>query len=149
MKQFSYQPKTGARCTHRNSQERDNCPRCEGTGMVIDFAVIRARNQKPKPDPLGPLTFKVVPYRGYFTIKCCTGSKYGLMPEAQANEQAQQMNELHRQKWIDLSLEAAGPEMLSLLCANLLAWDNEEDSVKEEHAELIGRTREMIERLTP
>lgn len=38
-----YQPKTGAVCSCRPGIERDNCPRCEGTGMVIDFAAIRAR----------------------------------------------------------------------------------------------------------
>ena len=38
-----YQPKTGATCSCRKGMERDNCPRCEGTGMVIDFARIRGR----------------------------------------------------------------------------------------------------------
>jgi hypothetical protein len=41
----SYQPKTGAACTCKRGLERDNCPRCEGTGEVIDFAAIRARNR--------------------------------------------------------------------------------------------------------
>lgn len=39
---MSYQPKTGERCTCRRGMERDNCPRCEGTGQVIDFARVRA-----------------------------------------------------------------------------------------------------------
>lgn len=38
-----YQPRTGARCGCRRGVERDNCPNCEGTGFVIDFAAIRAR----------------------------------------------------------------------------------------------------------
>ena len=38
-----YQPKTGAACSCKRGVERDNCPRCEGTGMVVDFAAIRAR----------------------------------------------------------------------------------------------------------
>lgn len=45
---MSYQPTTGAKCSCKRGQQRDNCPNCEGTGMVIDFAVIRARNQDPK-----------------------------------------------------------------------------------------------------
>ncbi len=50
-----YQPKTGQRCTCKRGQERDNCPRCEGTGQVIDFAAIRARAsghpiRDPEPD---------------------------------------------------------------------------------------------------
>jgi hypothetical protein len=39
----TYQPKTGAMCSCRRGQERDNCPNCEGTGMVIDFAAIRTQ----------------------------------------------------------------------------------------------------------
>lgn len=38
-----YQPKTGARCSCKRGVQRDNCPTCEGTGMVINFAAIRAR----------------------------------------------------------------------------------------------------------
>lgn len=38
-----YQPKTGAKCWCRSGIERDNCPNCEGTGEIIDFAKIRAR----------------------------------------------------------------------------------------------------------
>jgi hypothetical protein len=45
---MSYQPKTGAKCACKRGVERDNCPRCEGTGEVIDFAAIRARNAKPR-----------------------------------------------------------------------------------------------------
>lgn len=40
-----YQPKTGAKCVCRPGQQRDNCPTCEGTGEVIDFAAIRNRNK--------------------------------------------------------------------------------------------------------
>jgi hypothetical protein len=36
-----YQPKTGAACGCKRGQQRDNCPACEGTGRVIDFAAIR------------------------------------------------------------------------------------------------------------
>lgn len=38
-----WQPKTGEPCSCRPGIERDNCPRCEGTGQRIDFAAIRAR----------------------------------------------------------------------------------------------------------
>lgn len=38
-----YQPKTGQKCGCKPGQQRDNCPTCEGTGMVVDFAAIRAR----------------------------------------------------------------------------------------------------------
>ena len=38
-----YQPKTGAMCSCRKGTACDNCAACEGTGMVIDFAAIRAR----------------------------------------------------------------------------------------------------------
>jgi hypothetical protein len=37
----AYQPKTGEECFCRRGIERDNCPTCEGTGMVIDFARVR------------------------------------------------------------------------------------------------------------
>ena len=40
----AYQPKTGQPCGCKRGLERDNCPACEGTGMRIDFAAIRARN---------------------------------------------------------------------------------------------------------
>jgi len=36
-----YQPKTGAKCSCRPGVQRDNCPSCEGTGMVVDFRTIR------------------------------------------------------------------------------------------------------------
>ena len=39
----SYTPFTGASCGCRKGVQRDNCPNCEGTGKVIDFAAIRAR----------------------------------------------------------------------------------------------------------
>ncbi len=39
-----YQPKTGAKCSCKTGIQRDNCPTCEGTGMVIDFAKIRNRH---------------------------------------------------------------------------------------------------------
>ena len=38
-----YSPKTGARCSCRPGVQRDNCPRCEGTGWVIDFKKIHER----------------------------------------------------------------------------------------------------------
>lgn len=37
---------------------------------------------------------------------------------------------------------------VELLRENLTAWDGEEDSVKEEHADLIADTRNFIESLT-
>ena len=41
-----YQPKTGQRCSCKRGIQRDNCPSCEGTGWVIDFAAIRSHNHK-------------------------------------------------------------------------------------------------------
>lgn len=46
------QPTTGARCTCRPGVQRDNCPTCEGTGWVIDFAAIRNRPLKRPADEL-------------------------------------------------------------------------------------------------
>ena len=43
---MSYQPKTGAKCSCKRGVQRDNCPNCEGTGMVIDFAAIRRRRSE-------------------------------------------------------------------------------------------------------
>ena len=40
---MNFQPKTGARCHCKSGIQRDNCPDCEGTGLRIDFAAIRAR----------------------------------------------------------------------------------------------------------
>lgn len=45
-----YQPKTGTACGCRQGVQRDNCPHCEGTGQVIDFAAIRARRPGPIED---------------------------------------------------------------------------------------------------
>jgi hypothetical protein len=41
----AYTPKTGAKCACKRGIERDNCPRCEGTGLVIDFAAIHAARE--------------------------------------------------------------------------------------------------------
>ena len=41
-----YQPKTGQACSCKRGVQRDNCPQCEGTGTIIDFAAIRARIAK-------------------------------------------------------------------------------------------------------
>jgi len=46
---MSYQPKTGVRCGCKPGVYRSNCPNCEGTGWVIDFAAIRARRDPPPP----------------------------------------------------------------------------------------------------
>jgi hypothetical protein len=43
-----YQPKTGQKCTCKRGIERDNCPACEGTGMMIDFKAIINRNKNKK-----------------------------------------------------------------------------------------------------
>jgi hypothetical protein len=53
-----YQPKTGAKCSCKRGQQRDNCPACEGTGMAINFAKIRAAR------PLVPIFVNRDP-RGY------------------------------------------------------------------------------------
>lgn len=38
-----YQPRTGQLCSCHPGIERDNCAACEGAGIKIDFAAIRAR----------------------------------------------------------------------------------------------------------
>jgi hypothetical protein len=40
----SYQPKTGVPCSCKPGVARDNCPSCEGTGMVIDFKALRPQH---------------------------------------------------------------------------------------------------------
>src|SRR5262249_48272758 len=47
-----YQPKTGEPCHCKPGVERSNCPDCEGTGMRIDFAAIRARPNEKRNDPV-------------------------------------------------------------------------------------------------
>jgi hypothetical protein len=42
----AYTPRTEARCTCRRGIERDNCPTCEGTGWVIDFARIHRERRE-------------------------------------------------------------------------------------------------------
>jgi len=51
MKTTTYQPETGAPCSCKRGVQRDNCPTCEGTGQVIDFAAIRARKPVEPDDP--------------------------------------------------------------------------------------------------
>ncbi|HEY6110567.1 MAG TPA: hypothetical protein VIV56_16815 [Gemmatimonadales bacterium] len=41
-----YQPKTGERCGCLPGVPRDNCPRCEGTGWVIDFQAIHRERRE-------------------------------------------------------------------------------------------------------
>lgn len=62
----AYQPKTGAQCSCRPGIQRDNCPRCEGTGMVVDFKAIRERGEPdfykaefPLCDDMSPITYNV------------------------------------------------------------------------------------------
>jgi hypothetical protein len=56
----AYTPRTGARCSCRRGVQRDNCPACEGTGWVIDFAAIHRRRRAREAglclcgEPLGP-----------------------------------------------------------------------------------------------
>jgi len=46
-----------------------------------------------------------------------------------------------------LENEALNLEVIDLLHDHDTAWENEEDSVKEEHAALIQRTRELLTKL--
>jgi hypothetical protein len=62
-------PKTGEKCGCKVGVQRDNCPRCEGTGEVIDFAAIRAK-RKVSLDPL-----RAVKFDGY-TLETWTTGKY-------------------------------------------------------------------------
>ena len=41
-----YTPKTGNPCTCRRGIERDNCPKCEGSGWEINFHALHARKQR-------------------------------------------------------------------------------------------------------
>ncbi len=44
----NYQPTTGQRCSCRPGVRRDNCPACEGTGWLIDFHAVHARQRIAK-----------------------------------------------------------------------------------------------------
>ena len=56
----AYSPKTGASCSCKKGQERDNCPRCEGSGQVIDFAKIHAAKTKKESVELDELSNKTL-----------------------------------------------------------------------------------------
>jgi hypothetical protein len=56
----SYQPKTGKACSCKRGVQRDNCPNCEGTGQVIDFAAIRARATTPAEKPMDNFTATMI-----------------------------------------------------------------------------------------
>jgi hypothetical protein len=43
----AFQPTTGQGCTCKPGVQRDNCPACEGTGLRVDFAAIRAARMTP------------------------------------------------------------------------------------------------------
>lgn len=43
-----HQPKTGVKCFCKSGIQRDNCPNCEGTGEVIDFAAIRKYSEEKR-----------------------------------------------------------------------------------------------------
>jgi hypothetical protein len=42
-----YQPTTGQPCNCRPGRQRDNCSSCEGTGMQIDFKLLRSIPLQP------------------------------------------------------------------------------------------------------
>lgn len=42
---------------------------------------------------------------------------------------------------------ASAQKLHDLLCENLQAWDGEEESVREEHSDLIEETRTALERI--
>ncbi len=48
---------------------------------------------------------------------------------------------------VDARLIASAPAMRDMLFDNLEAWEGEEDSVKEEHAELISSLRVLCAKL--
>lgn len=48
----AYQPKTGQACGCKKGVQRDNCPSCEGTGMMVDFKAIRETTRRPAAPPL-------------------------------------------------------------------------------------------------
>ena len=47
---MNYRPNTGITCGCRKGIQRDNCINCEGTGFMIAFRAIRAKNG-PKVTP--------------------------------------------------------------------------------------------------
>lgn len=55
------QPTTGRACSCRPGRERDNCPRCEGTGKEIDFQAIRAPKDAHECLPGDPEGNRVLP----------------------------------------------------------------------------------------
>lgn len=59
----AYSPKTGARCSCRPGVQRDNCPRCEGTGWVIDFKKIHERREREEKENPVAWAHGVMSYR--------------------------------------------------------------------------------------
>ena len=55
MSKKEYQPKTGACCSCKRGVQRDNCPNCEGTGLVIDFKAIKNRRIDIRRDDAEPI----------------------------------------------------------------------------------------------
>jgi len=55
-----YQPKTGAKCSCKPGEQRDNCGTCEGTGMVIDFKKIREKPVTTESFQVGQKVVKTV-----------------------------------------------------------------------------------------
>lgn len=121
-----YSPKTGAVCSCKKGVERDNCPQCEGTGQVIDFAAIhRAREQRE---------------RKYFF-----SGNYGIeieMTLAQANSASHSgvcdmdVLALSQEPDIAVQLTAIDPDTLQKELREYGAWDAEE---LKDHAQNLQR----------
>ena len=86
---MSYQPKTGAACSCKPGQQRDNCPQCEGTGQRIDFAAIRARNA-------GSVIRYVVTHAGRDGLRTLTGPAQGRHTFATQAEAEQHLADMMR-----------------------------------------------------
>jgi hypothetical protein len=68
----AYTPYTGEACACKRGIERDNCPTCEGTGKVIDFAAIHARRRAVCSCGSGLAREEATDARGIFLCYVCT-----------------------------------------------------------------------------
>lgn len=75
----AYQPKTGATCSCKRGVQRDNCPNCEGTGMVIDFRAIRAKRAEADRFVCGTRRIREAG-PGDWRVVCATCEEGGTVP---------------------------------------------------------------------
>lgn len=148
---MSHQPKTGAVCSCRPGRARDNCPTCEGTGMIVDHAAIRAQPLAP-PAPAAVLVI----YKAALTMLNACRQK---CPGAGGDVDAMNLRHLITAKIIDLSASTQAARTLenlshaleidaeSEVCALLeIATVNAADDLKEalRHARALVAARDVV-----